>query len=140
MDFFSRFNQEYFFLTPTNSSLIYLWLAFYLFVLVTSISLYLYFSKKMPGTPTANFGKKILYTKLPIAIVGLFFVFCRLEGLRLYSWRFWHYLILLVYIITDIWLFYQLNKVKDEQKRYDLKVRKEKWLKKSKTKKTKHKN
>jgi len=127
-----RFGTDYFFTTPLQSKVIYLFLAFYLFVLVASVVIYFYLRKTRGRTPYATFGKKVLYTKLPIALVGLFLVLCRYEMLRTFSWRFWQYLLIIVYIATDVWLFLEYKKAKEEQKKFVSKSRKEKWLKKSK--------
>jgi amino acid transporter len=135
-DILKRYGTGYFFSTPAESKVIYIFLAFYLFVLIASIALYIYFRRKDRG-PWRSFGKKIFYTKMPVALVGLFLVFSRYEYLRTFSWRFWQYLLLLVYVATDVWLFLELKKVKAEAVKHNSKARKEKWLNKVKSKNSK---
>ena len=137
---FNRFGEEYFFSTPPESNAIYLFLFFYLAVAITAVLIFLYTRRKgEKNSPLRSFGKKILWLQLPIALVGLFFVFCRYEFLRAFSWRFWQYLVLIVFVAASVWIYLQWKKLKADLIKYKNQTRKEKWLKKVKKHNSKHK-
>lgn len=132
-DFFSRFNQEYFFSIPASSKAVYLWFAFFLLVLTLSVIMYFVYRKKSDTEkPYRSFAKKFLWTEIPVSIIGLMFIFFRFEGVKTYAWRFWAYLLVLVVVVIGVWLCWERRKLNDKLTRFNQEQRKKKWLKKKK--------
>jgi len=135
LDFFSRFNLDYFFKVPAESKVVYFWLGLYLLVLVVDLVLYFIYRKKSRAEkPYRSFANKMIWTEVPISVLGLFFVFARYENLRTFSWRFWQYLTALALIAVDVWLHLERRKLKRDLVHYKSEIRKQKWLKKKRRK------
>jgi len=131
IDFFKRFNVDYFFAVPAVSKVIYFWLGLYLLVLLLClVSLFVLRRKGKKNKPYKSFAKKLMWTEVPISILGLFFVFLRYELLQVWSWRFWQYLTFLSLVTATVWLIFQWKKLQKDLVYYNSQKRKEKWLKK----------
>lgn len=127
-DFFNRFNVDYFFQVPVVTKLVTVLLGFYLLVLGTTLVAFFFLRKQ--ETPHELLAKKIVWTEAPVAVVGLFLVFARYEELNIYSWRFFQYLLLLVFVGVNVWLYFQYHQFQSDLYHHYSKKRKEKWLKK----------
>ncbi len=135
IDFIKRFDTNYFFNVPAHSKVIYFWLALYLIVLITSLIVFFRYRRKgRKAKPYRSFAKKLLWTEIPISILGLFLVFLRYELLQVWSWRFWQYLTFLGLVAATIWLIFAWKEFQKELVYYHSQQRKEKWIKTRKTK------
>lgn len=136
LQYFAKFNYNYFFGIPEDSNATYLFLLFFLMLLVATIIVRIYFGKKAKTEPPyLPFAKKVYWLNFAIVLTGLFLGFTRYERANILSWRVWQILLILVFIAVNVWLFFfDLKKVGPKIEKYHDKVRKDKWLPKSKKK------
>ena len=134
----SRFNKDYFFTVPAETQIIWFWLGAFVLFLIATISVYIWLGAKgRQVKPYRHFAKNFFWPNLTFAILGLFFIFSRYEGLSFFSWRFWIYFILLAIVTYNAWYFMlQRNKLEGELLKFYNTERKTKWIDKSKSKKS----
>lgn len=133
-EFFSRFNQEYFFSVPLESQAIYIFLGLYLIIAIATFVL----TKKITKINDVykEFAKSFFWANFAYALTGLFLVFNRYEQVLIFSWRFWHFLLILLVLATNSYFYFVTKRHLDlKTSKLLSRKRKEKWLTKSKKKK-----
>ena len=128
------FVSDYFFTTPPETLMLWIWFLLFAVLGVTVLSLYVYY--KIRGRrerPFVNFSKNFLWPNLIIVLLGFFNVFSRYEGLTFFSWRLWSYLIVTGALCFNVWFYVvKYADLQDDLVKFHDKKRKEKWLKKKK--------
>jgi tellurite resistance protein TehA-like permease len=128
------FTSEYLFATPAETLAFWFWFGTFILLLIMALFTYFYLRNKGKKlNPYLEFSKKFFWPNITLVLLGLFNVFSRYEGIAIFSWRFWGYLLLTIILTFNVWIFTaRYNRLQEDLLKFHDQNRKAKWLKKKK--------
>ncbi len=132
MNFLSRiFSTNYLFSVNEKFKYWYIYLPFFGILVVLAFAVNLFLKKSDDYIAKKSFARQFFWVYLSWGVIGLAFLFARAQYLPTFGSRFFLFLVIFFFILSNIWLviYYQKYTKKAQLKLAD-KKRKEKWLKK----------
>lgn len=132
MDLFSKlFSANYLFSTNEKFKYWYVYLPFFGIFIFLAFLVSIIFKRQDDYVAKKSFQKMFFWTYFFFGLLGLTSVFARAQNLPIVGARAITFLIIVLFIIANIWLLtYFFRVTKKEQLKFAQKKRKEKWLKK----------